>query len=146
MYFSSLSHQSSHISSTNDSQNHGMRFDPPTQRRGSQQESHDHKSLLDRHHLAEAMTSFLTHMFAPTGYLQCNSTSSWSQSAPYVHEISQKHTMVIAEEIIDPDGGPLCREAIIESWKETPCHTERKRSLPWLGAVINSRSSDHATK
>ena len=125
---------------------------PKIDTQGSEPNPQIHKSVIDHHHLSDAIVSFLAHMFAPTGYLQCNSTSSWSQSSPYVHEINRAHTIVVdddyvvVDELDNNDGGPLCREATIASWKVKSAHTKRRRSLQWLGSVINNMSSDHGMK
>jgi hypothetical protein len=69
--------------------------------------------------LQHNLSSALTHLFAPVSCQQCISTS------PYRLDQCTSHIMVddefvLVDEVVgeeEVDGGPLCREATIESWK-----------------------------
>ncbi|KAF2033062.1 hypothetical protein EK21DRAFT_86502 [Setomelanomma holmii] len=99
---------------------------PQPQRRNSSSSVTLHKASIDRHQLSEMLTSFLTHMFAPASCQQCLSTSPYSLTNTTV--IDRKCDCVVNGEYVlfdgEQDGGPLCREATIESWKMT---SQRKR-------------------
>jgi hypothetical protein len=85
-----------------------------------------HHPSIDRTHLSALLTSFLTHMFAPASCQACTSSNPcWTNTSAneYKAEIKVDNESALAEEI-EVDGGPICREDTIESWKTTK---ERKR-------------------
>ena len=107
-------------------------------------------------HLSDAVQDFFAHMFAPASHLACTcSTPCWAP-APLTpcnynaHDgkiaIVVDKDIVVAEETdeMEEDGGPLCREATIASWKVGGKQQEqaqerrnrRRRSLEWLAGVI----------
>lgn len=89
---------------------------------------HQHAHQVDHHQIAAFLISFISHMFAPTAYQQCtSSTPCWA--TPNDQTCSSKNnaktTIVIDDDFVsledngheEQDGGPICREATIESWK-----------------------------
>ncbi|KAF2820705.1 hypothetical protein CC86DRAFT_374358 [Ophiobolus disseminans] len=77
---------------------------------------------IDRAHLSALLTSFLQHMFAPASCQACTSSKPcWTDSsaADYKCRIIVDDEFVLLEdnEEEEQDGGPLCREATIASWK-----------------------------
>ena len=56
-----------------------------------------------------------------------------------------KQKFVVDDDMVlleaEEDGGPLCREATIASWKARPVQKERRRSLQWLAAVIRKEGA-----
>jgi hypothetical protein len=112
------------------------------------QHQHQHHALFDSHHVSEALVDFLSHMFAPTSYMQCtSSTPCWLP--PRIDADSKQRFIVdddivmVEEEEAVVDGGPLHRETTIASWKAKPEKQERRRSIQWLASVIR-RDSVHA--
>lgn len=131
--------------------------------------AHPHIPLLDRHHISEvvievvptAITNFFLHMFAPNSYLQCTATGQWSEPATHTppEALERKNTVIVDDDFVlvgdsaESDGGPLCREAMIEKWKgeehevrtedveEKGEKKERRRSVQWLGNVIKREFS-----
>lgn len=113
---------------------------------------HDHAHQADHNYISAFLIRFLSHMFAPAAYQQCtSSTPCW---APAHHEescskSSSKAVIIVDDEFVlleddesgEQDGGPICREATIESWKAPK--KERKRSwdarrwsdVPYFGCL-----------
>ncbi|CAO2658046.1 Nn.00g073060.m01.CDS01 [Neocucurbitaria sp. VM-36] len=97
-----------------------------------------HNASIGRHHLSNFVATMLINVFAPTAYLQCSSSSSTTHDAGID---DRKCTMIVdddyayIEEEEEQDGGPLCREATIASWKAKTeaCQQERRRSIQWFG-------------
>ena len=100
-------------------------------------------------HLSDAIQDFFAHMFAPASHLACTcSTPCWAPSpltpCKYnAHDgkiaIVVDSDIVVSEDEREEDGGPLCREATIASWKMNEKKREggnRRRSLQWLADVI----------
>ncbi|KAH6852982.1 hypothetical protein BKA58DRAFT_64273 [Alternaria rosae] len=100
-------------------------------------------------HLSDAVQDFFSHMFAPALHLACTcSTPCWAPSSPSSHdqnvhdgkvEIVVDSDIVVREDEREEDGGPLCREATIASWKvggKKQARRHRRRSLQWLAGVI----------
>ncbi|UPX13285.1 uncharacterized protein EKO05_0003801 [Ascochyta rabiei] len=120
---------------------------PPTQT--DHKAEHQHTHQVDHHHVSAFLISFFSHMFAPAAYQQCtSSTPCWALS----HHVecsrsSRKAVIIVDDEFVlleafegeEEDGGPICREATIESWKVP--RKEPKRSwdarrwsdLPYFG-------------
>jgi hypothetical protein len=82
-----------------------------------------------RQHLASALAS----LFAPTSYQQYTSSStSPYRIQDYNTRITVDDEFVLLEEILEKDeqdGGPLCREATIESWKVMTTNRKRRLSM-----------------
>lgn len=88
---------------------------------------HQHAHQFDHHQIAAILVSFLSHVFAPVAHQQCtSSTPCWAAS--HTRECSRKNreetTIIVDDEFVlldrsseEQDGGPVCREATIESWK-----------------------------
>ena len=100
-------------------------------------------------HLSEAVQDFFSHMLAPASHLACTcSTPCWAPSPPSpddhnAHDgkraIVVDSDIVVSEDEREEDGGPLCREATIASWKMNEKKREggnRRRSLQWLADVM----------
>jgi hypothetical protein len=101
-------------------------------------------------YLSEAVLDFFSHMFAPASYLSCTcSTPCWAPEPlhPNVYHHDKKLNIVVDDDIVvledkgeEVDGGPLCREATIASWKAGAKKggrgRGRRRSLQWLAGVI----------
>ena len=99
---------------------------------------------FDHHHLSEVVVDFFSHMFATASYLQCTSSiPCWS--SPSSDEQATKPKFVVDDDMVlldaEEDGGPLCREATIASWKARPVQKERRRGLQWLAAVIKKEGA-----
>lgn len=118
------------------------------------QEEHEnaHRTArrLDHHHISAFLISFLSHMFAPASYQQCaSSTTCWTTShhGDCVARSSDEVVMIMDDDFVllkdrsseDQDGGPLCREATIESWKAPKTvqrelgNARRWSDLPYFG-------------
>ncbi|KAH7079949.1 hypothetical protein BKA63DRAFT_505354 [Paraphoma chrysanthemicola] len=100
---------------------------PQSTRRNSNSSTSSHNThFADRHQLSEFLTSFLTHMFAPTSCQQCTATSPYNLNNTTIAD--RKCNCIVDDEYVlfddEQDGGPLCREATIASWKMT---AQRKR-------------------
>lgn len=73
---------------------------------------------FDRHNL---LTTFISHIFAPSTCAQCTASKPcWIRTIPS----DEKLKIIIDDEFVlmeedddEMDGGPLCREAEIETWK-----------------------------
>lgn len=81
-----------------------------------------HSTLLVPHSLIDITVEFFSHIVAPISYLQCTATGRWfiplhrlRKNAAIVADDEEKST----SEGLDPDGGPLCREADIALWVPT---------------------------
>lgn len=111
-------------------------------------------AVLDRHRFSDFIADFFSHMFAPTSYVQCTATKTY-MSSPYMSQNTQdrKCTMIVDDEYVlledndEQDGGPLCREATIASWKtkSKPVQKERRRSMQWLATVIRRDFPENKT-
>ncbi|KAJ8111200.1 hypothetical protein OPT61_g6145 [Boeremia exigua] len=139
--FPSLRHSSTHSTLLGDHHKTPAQNDP-------QNEHHAHQ--VDYHHVAAFLVSFLSHMFAPVAYQQCTSSAPcWA--VPRLHgcaEKSGKTAIIVDDEFVlledreseELDGGPVCREATIESWKvpKKGCrgsgNARRWTDLPYFGA------------
>lgn len=100
----------------------------PTPSRTDHGTEHQHVNQVDLHRISEFLISFLSHMFTPVAYQQCTSSAPcWvvSHHSECLSEKSNKATIVVDDEFVllddkrneERDGGPICREATIESWK-----------------------------
>jgi len=106
-------------------------------------------------HLSDAIQDFFSHMFAPASYLACTcSTPCWAPAplTPCNYNAHDgKIAIVVDSNIVEEegeegeeDGGPLCREATIASWKMKEEKREggnRRRSLQWLTGVIKKEGA-----
>jgi hypothetical protein len=105
---------------------------------------HDHHIFLDGHHISELAVDILSRMLAPASYLQCTSSiPCWAPSTSETCYADRKPTLIVDDEYVlldKEDGGPLCREATIASWKATPAKRERRRGIEWLASVIRRNS------
>ncbi|KAG9188025.1 hypothetical protein G6011_01948 [Alternaria panax] len=125
---------------------------PTSSPRKHTQKPHPHYQITPDH-LSEAVLDFFSHMFAPTSYQSCYcSTPCWAPAPyhtdPHIAAVGhdKKLRIVVDDDIVvledgEEDGGPLCREATIESWKVGEGKKERRsssrrRSLQWLAGVI----------
>jgi len=120
---------------------------PPSSSKPSHSSHPHHHMTYD--HLSDAVQDFFSHMFAPASHLACTcSTPCWAP-APLTpckynaHDgkiaIVVDSDIVVSEDEREEDGGPLCREATIASWKMNEKKREggnRRRSLQWLADVI----------
>jgi hypothetical protein len=123
---------------------------PSTPSQTDHKPEHQTTHQVDHHHIAAFFISFLSHMFAPAAYQQCtSSTPCW---APSHHaellsksSSSSKAVIIVDDEFVlledseseTQDGGPLCREATIESWKapkKNPWTERRWSDLPYFGS------------
>ncbi len=88
--------------------------------------------------MAEFLVQFLGYMFAPVAYQQCTSSAPcWA--VPHIRDCTPekrgKTAIIVDDEFVlledwcneEHDGGPICREATIESWKAP------KKGRRWLG-------------
>ncbi|OAL47201.1 hypothetical protein IQ07DRAFT_646810 [Pyrenochaeta sp. DS3sAY3a] len=131
-----------------------MLAQPQTSHVDSEHEALFQTAPLDRHRLSDFVVDFFSHMFAPTAYVQCTTTRSYL-SSPYMDRSTsdRKCTMIVDDEYIlledddELDGGPLCREATIASWKTKakPVQKERRRSMQWLATVIKREFPENKT-
>lgn len=83
---------------------------------------------VDHYHILAFLVGFLSRMFAPTAYQQCTSTTpfwanphhsepaSWGDDESVI-TVDDKFALLGHRESEEQDGGPICREATIESWK-----------------------------
>lgn len=87
---------------------------------------HQRAHQVDHHHISTFLISLLSHMFAPAAYQQCtSSTPCWAPSHDTECLSKDKTVIIVDDEFIlledeeseAQDGGPICREATIESWK-----------------------------
>jgi hypothetical protein len=114
----------------------------------------EHQSVhqFDYHHVSTFLISLLNHMFAPVAYQQCtSSTPCWvpSHHVEYTSKSSNNAVIIVDDELVlleddeseEQDGGPLCREATIESWKAPKKGLKRKwcdgrwSELPYFGGL-----------
>ncbi|KAF2853530.1 hypothetical protein T440DRAFT_515657 [Plenodomus tracheiphilus IPT5] len=126
---------------------------------------HLHTPHINPEQLSTLVTSFFSHLFAPTSYLQCTSTGRWSEAlhsdandASNSDINKHNHTIVVDDEVIiideerDPDGGPICREAVIERWKSGAVEVQteqmegkgkrrRSSSVQWVVGMVRRGSS-----
>jgi hypothetical protein len=106
-----------------------------------------HNASFDHHHLSDVVHDFFSHMFAPTSYLQCTSSiPCWAPPAIDAHAADTQPRLIIDDDYVlldcEEDGGPLCREATIASWKAAPTkEKQRRRSIQWLASVIRTEST-----
>jgi hypothetical protein len=102
--------------------------DRKTPSKTNHETEHQHARQVDYHHISTFLISFLSHMFAPAAYQQCaTSTPCWTVShhSECLPKNSDKAVIVVDDEFVlledkdseEQDGGPLCREKTIESWK-----------------------------
>ncbi|XPS80019.1 hypothetical protein M3J09_011982 [Ascochyta lentis] len=111
---------------------------------------HQHAHQVDHKHISAFLISFLGHMFAPAAYQQCtSSTPCWAPShhAECLSKSSSKAVIIVDDEFVlledeeseEQDGGPICREATIESWKapkkglKRSWDARRWSDLPYFG-------------
>jgi hypothetical protein len=88
---------------------------------------------LQHHNIRHHFSSFLNHMFAPISCQQCTSTSqSPYRIQDYPARIIVDDEFVLLEED-SVDGGPLCREATIASWKVMTKNRKRRLSVHCFG-------------
>jgi hypothetical protein len=66
---------------------------------------------IDLQALRQHLCSAISHLFQPISCQQCT-CSAYQTSHIFVDD-----EFVLVEEEVEEDGGPLCREATIESWK-----------------------------
>ena len=143
--FPSILHPSTYSTLLGDHQ----KTTPPLPTKGHETE-HQHAYHVDHHQMAAFLIGFLDRMFAPAAYQQCTSSMPcWAVS--HHSECSSKSrdetVIIVDDEFVlledrdseEQDGGPICREATIESWKAPK--KERKRyedarrwsDLPYFG-------------
>ena len=100
------------------------RKSPPSQTDHETQHQNAHQ--VDHHHVSAFLISFLSHMFAPAAYQQCtSSTPCWAVSHHSECLSKIEKVIIVDDEFVlledqeneAQDGGPLCREKTIESWK-----------------------------
>lgn len=121
-----------------------------TPSREERENEHQTARQVDHHHISAFLISLLSHMFAPAAYQQCtSSTTCWATSHhnDCAHGKNDKTVIIVDDEFVlledrsteEQDGGPICREATIESWK-APKKAQRKfgdarrwSDLPYFG-------------
>lgn len=105
----------------------------------------------DHQHSSALLINLLSHMFAPVSYQQCTSSAPcWTVSYDSKRELnsSGKTGIIVDDEFVlledrdgEDDGGPICREATIESWKapkkaqKKSRKTRRWSDLPYIGCL-----------
>ena len=118
--------------------------------REERENEHQTARQVDHHHISAFLISSLSHMFATAAYQQCSSsTPCWatSHNNDCGSKSGDKAVTIVDDEFVllgnrsndEQDGGPLCREATIESWK-APKKAQRKfgdarwrSDLPYFG-------------
>jgi hypothetical protein len=135
---------------------------PPSPSKPAHPPHPHHHHQITPTHVSDAVLDFFSHMFAPASYLACTCSTPYRAPAspsPATHITSQdeKLKIVVDDDIVvlegeqdgeEEDGGPLCREATIASWKTGEQKKERggsstsrrRRSLQWLAGVIRRES------
>lgn len=118
---------------------------PPQQ---DHETSTQHVHQVDHHHISAFLISFLSHVFAPAAYQQCtSSTPCWAPSHNTECLSKNKAVIVVDDEFVlledeeseEQDGGPICREVTIESWKapkkglKRNWDAKRWSDLPYFG-------------
>lgn len=121
-----------------------------TPSRDDHENEHQRAHQVDHHHISSFLINFLSHMFAPAAYQQCTSSMScWAiaHHGECASKSSDKAVIIVDDEFVlleerdseERDGGPICREATIESWKD-PKKTQKKygdvrrwSDLPYFG-------------
>jgi hypothetical protein len=102
--------------------------------------THSHHNFIDGHHISELAVDILSRMLAPTSYQQCTcSTLCWTPSTTDTYLADRKPKLIVDDKYAlqdGEDGGPICREATIASWKAAPAKKGRRRSIQWLASVI----------
>ncbi|KAL6153583.1 hypothetical protein ACJQWK_03716 [Exserohilum turcicum] len=117
-------------------------------------EHHEHTTHMNRHHLAENVVDWFSHMFAPASCQQCTcSQPCWAPPPPPPPTAAElgRPSLVVDDDLVllkgDQDGGPLCREARISAWKEQgeqdkeAARKKRRRSMEWLASVIKKENA-----
>lgn len=115
-----------------------------------QKRVHQYAHQVDHHQIATFLISFLTQTFTPVAYQQCtSSTPCWatprSQTCVSINDaktlIIVDDEFVLLEDSEEQDGGPLCREATIESWK-TPKKVHKRLNVAkrWIDLPRFGRS------
>ncbi|KAI8933821.1 hypothetical protein NX059_009523 [Plenodomus lindquistii] len=127
--------------------------DPSASQSTSPHHHRHHHPHISAEQISTVVVNFFSHMFAPTSYLQCTSSGRWSEP---LHEGERNHTIVVDDEFIlidddkDPDGGPICREAAIASWKSGKADRDgqamgmkrrRRSSVQWLTGMVRRESA-----
>ncbi|KAJ4988137.1 hypothetical protein SVAN01_06389 [Stagonosporopsis vannaccii] len=121
--FSNLLHPSTHSTVLGDRHNTTTQ---PIQ--SDLKAEHQHAHQFDHHQIAAFLVSFLSHMFAPAGYQQCTLSASCCTASHRREDLSRlrdETAIIVDDELVllenrsseEQDGGPICREATIESWK-----------------------------
>jgi hypothetical protein len=83
---------------------------------------HIHTHIHIRQHLASAL-SHISHLTSPTSPYRMND---------YATRITVEDEFVLLEEMVE-DGGPICREAEVESWKVLTGERKRRLSVHCFG-------------
>jgi hypothetical protein len=83
---------------------------------------HIHNHIHIRQHLASAL-SHISHLSSPTSPYRLND---------YATRITVEDEFVLLEEMVE-DGGPICREAEVESWKVLTGKRKRRLSVHCFG-------------
>jgi hypothetical protein len=109
------------------------------------QSSTHHELAEHNHHISEMVIEILSRMLAPASYLQCTSTiPCWAPSTTNVFTAEKKPKIIVDDDYVllddQEDGGPLCRENTIASWKTKLAKKERSRSIQWLASVVRRDS------
>jgi hypothetical protein len=106
-----------------------IQHNEPAQYQTSSAISHPHIAHC-RQHLASA----LAHMFNPISHQRYPpSPTSPYRMDDYNTRITVDDEFVLLEENAEKDGGPLCREATIESWKVMTKDRKRRLSVHCFG-------------
>lgn len=110
---------------------------------------HQYAHQFNHHHISAFLISFLSHMFAPVAYQQCTSSANcWalSHDSECLSKSSSNAAITVNDEFMllesedkEQDGGPICRETTIESWKAPKKASKRNwdarrwSDLPYFG-------------
>jgi hypothetical protein len=107
--------------------------------------STNHEHTAHNHHISEMVVDILSRVLAPASYLQCTSTiPCWAPFTTNAYAAEKSPKYVVDDDYVllddEDDGGPLCRETTIASWKARPAKKERSRSIQWLASVVRRDS------
>jgi hypothetical protein len=111
-------------------QHHERGHSIPTTSTTTQRHASSFLPATTTHHFANFLANFLTCMFTPISCQQCTASTSKPAIEGYntraVDDVDEC-ALLDEEEDGQADDAPLCREAMIESWKTTARRERRER-------------------